>query len=633
MGLLGKKLRRLATNAPHTWPHLEVEMWSDDNPAVNCLSVSAALAKNLPDAKLVLYEYLLYDDGILTVPVIVQQGEQRTAVFAYGQSNAEAAAHYSAVRALLRQRESLNAVYYAPEAIAPAKAAVALEPLDTKHFSRPDAEPAPAEYSVWWSTPEDPTLAASPALAHLDRWFAALDGYTPFVFSALLNELEQGEDDDEHAENPKLVAPPDQPLITPVSAPGHVAMCLHAASGEGLWLAADTQRTSPAKRNALLKQLADLAEELRRTLQAESVPLIEDNHRGLAFWQGVREEALRKEQTPDAGLHVLTIRDSWRLPAATTAEERAKNAAAQPDESAVEFAGQQLDFAMAALERVISERAGVASEEPNLQPFLAMRVGGDVLRTTLPYCTPDDAPRLIPDLIAARGAVDVAALVYDAYVREGEARTDAVFVRVEKRGEENSKLFVQRYKSGPFEAVGNWALMAREPSLFPTGSEAEVSAPPVALQTFVSECMREALHMVMAGNESAEEREDDGALSSPSLYLRVDGQTLTHRLMLGGLAWAVDACSKILSEQPKAQVAVFFFDDLTTRNGEPAHALRFRAQERGAPQAFEFTLAYAKPVKGQPFKTIGALDLLGTVTPLFPASGPAAPEAPNASGA
>src|SRR5262245_55735394 len=129
MGLFGKKKKRLATNAPRHWPPVEVDLWSDDNPAVNCLAVSAALAKAGAPLQLALYQSFLYDDGVLTVPMVVIEGAQRTAVFVYAQADAASAAAYSGARALLRQRESLNAVFYAPEAIAPAKAAPALHPL------------------------------------------------------------------------------------------------------------------------------------------------------------------------------------------------------------------------------------------------------------------------------------------------------------------------------------------------------------------------------------------------------------------------------------------------------------------------------------------------------------------------
>jgi hypothetical protein len=629
MGLFGKKVRRLATNAPHSWPAVDVDLWSEENPAVNYLAVGAALARQGPDLKLEFYRRLLYDDGVITIPLVVQEGDQRTAVFVYARADAESAALYSGTRALLRQRESLNTVYYAPDPITPARPTSPLQTLDTGDFSVPENPPDAAEYAVWWATPDDPLLARSPALAHLDRWFAALDGYTPFVFSAFVSALDlsgkekDDDDEDDDDDEPQLYALPSQPLIAPVVAPGELAVSLHASEGEGLWFACGTQRTPPAKRNALLKQLADLAEELRKTLEGAHAPASRDDA-SLGFWKEVRAGALQKEEQAGAEMHVLTITPTGRIPSATTAEERARVVSDQPDEDSVDFAGQQLDFAVDALKRAHDGATGAETgeREPNLHPFLAMRAGQDVYRTALQYCAPPEAERLVPDLVAARRGVDTIALVYDGYLRQGDQRSDGLFVRVERRAASASRVFVQRYQLAPFGLIGNWVLMGTEASLFPQADESP-SAPSAPLFSLVQECAKETLERVLFRDPSgAEAYDDEQPFWSPVLYVPIDGKTLQYSFPHGigpsGLAFAISAASQALSERPTATLAVLVYDDMTTRNGEHARAFRFRAHERGTPRALEYAMAYEKPVKGRSFRTTSGLQLLASARALFP---------------
>ena len=120
--------------------------FSADNLAVNCLQVAAELKRGFESQRrqpgLAFFPNRLYEDGVLEVPLEVTLGEARFAVFVYPGADAESAAHYSAARSLLRQREGVNAVYYAPEPIQPAKPAVVLERLETNFFSIPEGEAA-----------------------------------------------------------------------------------------------------------------------------------------------------------------------------------------------------------------------------------------------------------------------------------------------------------------------------------------------------------------------------------------------------------------------------------------------------------------------------------------------------------
>ena len=124
------------TNAPRHWPAIELGQF--DNAGVNLIIVGgqlAALAKR-PGTSMALMRDFVYEDGILRVPIVVEEGGQKTCVFVYSNRDKNAAAHYSGVRALLRTRENALAVYYGPEALAPATAGAVLQPIDTPSSRR-----------------------------------------------------------------------------------------------------------------------------------------------------------------------------------------------------------------------------------------------------------------------------------------------------------------------------------------------------------------------------------------------------------------------------------------------------------------------------------------------------------------
>lgn len=194
MPLLGGKPGRVSTNAPRDWPPVVVEGWVRDNPAINYVLVSSSLLEGFRNAarspQIAFLQELLYPDGLLRVPLLLEEGGQRTGIYVYAEADEAAASHYSAVRALLRQREQMSAVYYAPGPLAPSRPGRALEDLDTPHFSAPAEERPPAEYALWWPTPGEPRLAGSASLTCLDRWFESLDGYACYLFSSLVQVLE-----------------------------------------------------------------------------------------------------------------------------------------------------------------------------------------------------------------------------------------------------------------------------------------------------------------------------------------------------------------------------------------------------------------------------------------------------------
>ena len=208
------------TNAPRHWPKIELEQF--DNPGINLIMIGGQLASMVQPPRLTMafMQDFLYEDGILRVPIVVEEDGVKTGVFAYSTHSPDAAAHYSGVRARLRSREKAGAVYYAPEALTPTKPAVVLQPIDTPFFSKNEQE-TNADFALWWATDETPRFAGSDERVFLDRWFESLDGYGFLLLTAFLKDLEMVE-----GKEGVVYALPAQPVLQPLTGPGGTRMAL-----------------------------------------------------------------------------------------------------------------------------------------------------------------------------------------------------------------------------------------------------------------------------------------------------------------------------------------------------------------------------------------------------------------------
>jgi hypothetical protein len=597
---------------------------------VNYLTIGSGLTKACKasgrNVKLAFYQRLLYEDGVLTLPLVIEEEDQRAAVFVYAEADASAAAHYSGTRELLQQRERINAYYYALDPLLPADPAAVVEPLDTTHFDRPERERPGAEYAIWWPTPEEPRWVDSPALGHLDRWFEALDGYSYLLFTSFVKELNLAESDEN-----QLFALPAQPMMVQVDGPGELMLYLHASKAEGMWLAFHTSDTSAAERNLLLKLLADLATRIRALIEERGIePSTEELGCALGSWHEVREQATRMESEEAEDMRIGCIVESgttrWRMPGATSAADRKASAAsAEQSEALGEFVGQQLDFALEVIGKA-TENGEAEDSEPNLHPFIAVQKGGDVYRTTLHYCSEQEVMEACPMIVAVRGDVERIAVVWDGFLRQGEERTDAVLARAQAKGEAQCHLYGQRYRppegGRPAAPLGNPVIFATGPSLFPESPESEGEPPPPSqsLHAFVEQTVDATLKWITLGDPSGVKLYHEGmALFSPNMHLKVGDETRLHRFALGNLVWAVKASRKTVSEESQARLAVLVYDDVMTLNGRDARSLRFHAHEPGAPRSWVFAQAYETPQADEPFTTKGPLTLVGYAEPLFPA--------------
>jgi hypothetical protein len=649
MALFGGRNARTATNAPRHWPEMTLD-WSVKNPAYHYLKIAADLATTLGETvQLSLYQDLLYDDGLVRVPIIVESGGERTAIFAYPDVDDEACAHYSGVRALLRQREQMAAVYYAAEAMRPVKPGSGLERLDTTHFSLPDAERPDGDYALWWPTPEDPLLRDSPALSALDAWFEALDGYASYLFSSFVAVLElAGEGPSSKVE---LYALPDQPHMVAIDGPAELEMYLHASMAQGLWLAFDTRATSAVQRNRLLKIQALSARDFRAAAEAQRTPpMPAEAGRALPWWRGVRADMLQREAAGGgAGLRIGSIVEEGRgrtLAASVSTEEERRTRGAQhkPGDLVLRWAGEALGRALeSAAAPSVPEAELPAPDEPNPPPSISPELRmwrGEEMFTTVFFFTPEpDAVAATPAAIAERAPIDVAVLVCDGFVREGDQRVDALYLRAQQRGEPHSHVLIQRYRprrrGQAFARLGNWVQGGLDASIFPPEGGIAVEAPAAAgrpseaVQQFATYVQGQLLKWIGTGDPSGASLYREGEpLFSPVLYLRTDDGVSMTRFAMSTAAEVVGIAGRKAAESG-ARVAAFVYDDVFQSGGASVRELRFRVQERGAPRSFVYGQRYETPVEGKPFTTTTGLELVAVRESLAgPEGAPAPPAAP-----
>jgi hypothetical protein len=603
----------LHTNAPRHWPAIEAEHVGQPAGLIMIGAQFAALHRP-PQSSIAFMQELVYEDGILRIPIVVQEGAQKTCDFVYGADFENSAAHYSGVRTLLRSRENAAAVYYSLAAIEPAKPGTVLQPIDTPFFSKGEIKEGDA-FALWWASAEASTFGGSDEKGHLDRWFEATDGYGYLLLTSFLRVLEMVKD------TKTVYALPSQPLLQPVIGPGGTRMLLHASAQEGLFLACH-ESTPGARRRILARLLADFAVDYRKAIDGQKIPSRDDERgRGLATWRTICEEARVREEGSGAELKVHSVRvndgQPQRSPHATTAAERA--AAPQPP------GRDELDFGMDIMDRVIArlkKRPATGSSEsqlgmPNFFPIVAVKAGNDVFERHLPY---EEHPVA---LMAAGRALDewpeadVVAVIGDGAIRENGHRVDIFDVRVEnRRAGRGGKLF-QRYRveaGGAVELIGRPTATPGERFLVET-SAARTPAPHEALVALARKALDDIvghIKILDPSGLSREEKDADGPLFMPSAFVEKadeNAQGLMVRFALQGPVTAAASCLEMLKKEP-ARSVVFYVDDLVEKNGADDRRLRLCVQRREDAGMAIFQQRYATPRHGPPFTLQDGLEFV-----------------------
>ncbi len=608
MAFWNKEKPRAHTNAPKHWPAVQLDQF--DNPGINLLLIGGELAQLSapPRSTIAFMRDFLYEDGILQVPIVVEENGVKTGVFVYSNHDKDAAAQYSGARALLKSRENTAAVYYGPEPLAPTTPAVVLRAIDTSMFSKCEPEPQEANFALWWATPEDPLFSRSEDRALLDRWFEAVEGYGYVIFTGFVTDL-----DLEQEKKDKVFSLPSPPFLQPLNGPGYSDLLLHASAPDGLFLAFDRKTTSARTRRLLLKLLLHYAVENRAVF--ENMLPTRSEERGLQTWGRIRDEALAREAQGAAGLilHAVSILDGQprRNPTAHTREEEA---------AAPKMPGrEELDFGMDLVDRVVArvqKGAVVGSSQqelgqPNVFPIIAVRAGGHTWERELPYEDGEEAQAAAGRALDDWPDAEIVAVLLDAAIREDDVRTDILSLKIENRATGAATDLFQRYTTsaaGDMELVGNPTATPTDAFLRPPTSGPE-SAVDLGLTALAEQALDEIVKTLMFGEPSGMLGDvPRDPLVPPSAFLgQGESRPKVIRFMMQGPVTAATSCVESMKDKD-ARWIVFFIDDLVTKDDAPDRRLRLCVQRREDKATAVFDQRYETPVKGKPFALRGGLE-------------------------
>jgi hypothetical protein len=296
----------LATNAPDHWPEIALDFLEPGNWAKNMLALIVASTEAFETSGGVLKladlnRALLLDEGILEIPIVVEDGGRDVPVFFYDEGGPEAAGHLAGAAAVLERLGEPPPVYYAPEALPEAPAGDPFRPFGADLLRKQEGDLPGVEYAMWWSTEEDPDFAKSPGVAHIDRTYAALDGIETYVLAAILHSLDLAGKEtgrarlpDEEASIP-LMGPEDRPLV------------LSASAEKGLRFHFPTETTPVSYRDRFWKHFADYAAEWRAGVEGRNLPKDPPHEvfgRPAEHWRAMRQFA---ERRPEEGVEKVGL--------------------------------------------------------------------------------------------------------------------------------------------------------------------------------------------------------------------------------------------------------------------------------------------------------------------------------------
>ncbi len=267
---------RLVGNAPAGWPALELDARHLAPPSYphRGLLNNIVFANALQTAGLQLvagdWECFL-PAGVLSVPFVVEQDEQRYDIFWFADASPEDAARWATINALYADLDRPAPIHYARRALPdaePLEAAAVLTTLEVASMAV-DTRLEPGRYAMWWSSPGDTHFAESAARNHLARLYRALDGLGQHVRARLLKAFgaESG------AEGRTF----------PLQGPCFQRLAVRLGPRRGVSFHFPIESTPPAFRDGCLHQLALWAERQA----ADAAPPLEASAR--AWWEALEQ--------------------------------------------------------------------------------------------------------------------------------------------------------------------------------------------------------------------------------------------------------------------------------------------------------------------------------------------------------
>ena len=281
------------SNAPDGWPVLNAPPIGGDNDAAIALVFSGEFAralKQLPncEAKLLGFaETVLSHRGVVHVPLLVGDKDERFAVFPLRGNDTEERARFWSASAALAER-GYEAVYYSPEPLDETTSTEDLGTLSFTDFAVAEESGLPdGRWAMWWNTAE-----AEPRIGEFFDRLAQVYELSERVYSYLVGSLVHSlRDSDEPMQR---VALPQEPMDIPMRGP-EGRLCLVSVSAEkGLRFLFPEADQDVEYLLLFLASYAVLVASVRQTVEELNLPLDEVGSESPQQWCTLLIAALRE---------------------------------------------------------------------------------------------------------------------------------------------------------------------------------------------------------------------------------------------------------------------------------------------------------------------------------------------------
>ncbi len=296
--------RFLLSNAPQHWPGLAFDDFHAGEHVANAVKFATSLKHGFERADAdvhldSLYTSLLADDGVLELLAVVFDEGAKVPVFFYDADDAHASEHFAGVALVLRSLGWAAPVYYSMKALTESAAPTnPLRPFGVDLLKATEGSVSDGPFAVWWNSDDgEHDLLGSSAHKAIRSTYEALDGFTSYVFAALMRSLGAIE------KNVARAQLPDELVTWTVAGPESLDIVLSACAEKGIRFHFNTSETTAIQRDRFLKLFSRFVKECRAVAEKNNFDLDPDSERQALPWfrlcEKEWEESGRKGEKPN----------------------------------------------------------------------------------------------------------------------------------------------------------------------------------------------------------------------------------------------------------------------------------------------------------------------------------------------
>lgn len=221
-------------------------------------------------------------EGVVYVPLRVQDRNGQFDVFLYPGATAQDAAHYAAVELLARQTKGFKPLYYAPKPLPTLSAPISVKVArqDDWFLETVKGDFPKGQYAMWWPTGQE-NFSTSITMHTLNRIYEGMNGIESYIGASIAKAIGLLED-----KNVVRIRLPTNFTYQHACGPEGTPMVVSMSQEKGIRFHFHAKQTSPEYRDLFLKHVAGLVDFWRS--QAEERDFDKDEREGeqpIEWWK------------------------------------------------------------------------------------------------------------------------------------------------------------------------------------------------------------------------------------------------------------------------------------------------------------------------------------------------------------